>query len=170
MGGKGTSRLADDYPGGVAPRHEQLDNDAATPTAGRRASGAFAADGSLVAMTSVEVDGADAETDFTVVHPSHRGRGIGTALKVWSVLALQREGVRRFRTGGSAENVAIQRANAVLGYVQDEEWVTLAPRTASTRRRRLQVRTDLTRRNHVGPEHHPCRRGRGAPRRRARRR
>ncbi|QCR42241.1 hypothetical protein C1N91_00520 [Curtobacterium sp. SGAir0471] len=76
-------------------------------------------------MTYVEVDGADAETDFTVVHPTQRGRGIGTALEAWSVLALQREGVRRFRTGGSADNVAIQRADAVLGYVQDEEWVTL---------------------------------------------
>ncbi|UBQ02690.1 GNAT family N-acetyltransferase [Curtobacterium sp. TXMA1] len=116
---------ADDYPGSVATRHEQMDRDAATPTAVRRASGAFAADGSLVAMTYVDVDGADAETDFTVVRPMHRGRGIGTALEAWSVLALQREGVRRFRTGGSADNVAIRRANAALGYVQDEEWVTL---------------------------------------------
>ncbi|EXJ50432.1 hypothetical protein AS96_14755 [Microbacterium sp. MRS-1] len=27
--------------------------------------------------------------------------------------------------GGSADNAAILRANATLGYVRDEEWVTL---------------------------------------------
>ncbi len=116
---------ADDYPGSVATRHEQMDRRAATPTAERCAAGAFLEDGSLLAVTYVELDGAVAETDFTVVHPSHRGRGIGTALKAWSVVALRREGVRRFRTGGSAENAAILRANAALGYERDEEWVTL---------------------------------------------
>jgi hypothetical protein len=33
--------------------------------------------------------------------------------------------VDRFRTGGSADNAAILRANDAVGYVRDEEWVAL---------------------------------------------
>jgi predicted GNAT family acetyltransferase len=116
---------ADDYPGSVATRHEPLDRSRATPTAERRAFGAITADGALVAMTFVDVDGTRAETDFTVVHGSWRGQGLGTAVKAASVLALAAAGVARFRTGGSLENTGILRANDALGYVRDEEWVTL---------------------------------------------
>ena len=38
---------------------------------------------------------------------------------------LAAEGVTQFRTGGSADNLAILRANDAVGYIQDEEWVTL---------------------------------------------
>jgi hypothetical protein len=41
------------------------------------------------------------------------------------VLTFAAEGVTQFRTGGSADNLAIIRANDAVGYVQDEEWVTL---------------------------------------------
>jgi hypothetical protein len=41
------------------------------------------------------------------------------------VLTLAAEGVTQFRTGGSADNLAILRANDAVGYIQDEEWVTL---------------------------------------------
>ena len=123
------SATADDYPGSVATRHALLDREGATPTPARRGFGAFGPDGELVAMTFVDVetdgDGSAAETDFTVVHRAWRRRGLAVAVKAASVLALSAEGVTRFRTGGSAENAGIIRANTVLGYVRDEEWITL---------------------------------------------
>jgi hypothetical protein len=42
-----------------------------------------------------------------------------------AVLALLERRVRVFRTGGAAENTAIIAVNSALGYVRDEEWVTL---------------------------------------------
>lgn len=51
----------------------------------------------------------------------------GGLVAMTSVLALYAEGCSRFRTGGSAENRASIAANLSLGYVIDEEWVTLAP-------------------------------------------
>lgn len=116
-----------DYPGSIAMQHTPLDRQRATPSASRRAFGVVLGSGELVAMTFVDVDGSDAETDFTVVHPDWRGRGLGVAAKAASVLALLTDGVTRFRTGGSADNVAILAANDVVGYVRDEEWVTLEP-------------------------------------------
>ncbi|KTR12709.1 hypothetical protein [Curtobacterium citreum] len=125
------------YPGSVATRHEPFDRERATPSATRRGFGVWSGD-DLVGMTFVDLlvgdDGAaaglaagsaSAETDVTVVAAGHRGRGIGTAVKAASVLALLDAGVTRFRTGGSADNPAIIAANAALGYVRDEEWVTL---------------------------------------------
>ncbi|MFJ7287454.1 acetyltransferase [Curtobacterium sp. NPDC098951] len=117
-----------DYPGGVATQHTPLDHRTATPTTTRPAFGTVTPDGELVAMTFVDTDGPHAETDFTVVQPRLRGRGLGQAVKAASVLALADTGTTRFRTGGSAENTAIAAANAALGYVRDEEWVTLEPR------------------------------------------
>ncbi|WP_223246596.1 GNAT family N-acetyltransferase [Curtobacterium sp. ER1/6] len=117
-----------DYPGSLATRHDPLDRERATPSRTRRAFGALDEAGVLLAMTYVDVSGIAAETDFTVVRSAHRGRGIGVALKAFSVRVLAGEGVRRFRTGGSADNRAIIRANQRLGYVTDEEWVTLEPR------------------------------------------
>lgn len=119
---------ADDYPGSVATRHDPLDRQRATPTPTRRGFGAFTPVGELVAMTFVDVetgDGSAAETDFTTVHRAWRRRGLAVAVKAASVLALSVEGVTRFRTGGSADNAGIIRANTALGYVRDEEWVTL---------------------------------------------
>lgn len=45
------------------------------------------------------------------------------------MLALLDAGVVRFRTGGSADNAAMIAANATLGYVVDETWLTLAAPT-----------------------------------------
>lgn len=116
-----------DYPGSIATQHTPLDRQTAAPSASRRAFGVVLGSGELVAMTFVDVDGSDAETDFTVVHPAWRGRGLGVAAKAASVLALLADGVTRFRTGDSADNAAILAANDVVGYVRDEEWVTLEP-------------------------------------------
>lgn len=114
-----------DYPGSVATRHEPLDRVTGTPSASRRAFGAFAPTGELVAMTFLDLNESDAETDFTVVERKSRGQGVASAVKAASVLALVDEGIQRFRTGGSADNAAILAANETLGYTRDEEWVTL---------------------------------------------
>lgn len=114
-----------DYPGSAATRHTSLDRHRATPSAQRRAFGAVSAAGDVVAMTFVDVDDDRAETDFTVVHAACRRRGLGTAVKAASVLALAAAGVEHFRTGGSADNPGIIAANEALGYVRDEEWVSL---------------------------------------------
>jgi GNAT superfamily N-acetyltransferase len=114
-----------DYPGGAATQHVPFDRDAATPTEARRAWGAVTPEGRLLALTFVDLDGPRAETDVTVVRRGHRGRGLGTAVKAASVLALADDGVSSFRMGGSAENAAIIRAGEALGYVRDEDWVTL---------------------------------------------
>jgi GNAT superfamily N-acetyltransferase len=126
-----------DYPGGPATRHAAFaPEDVRVPAPGRRGYGAVDAGGALLAMTFVDLDptGRAAETDVTVVDPAHRGRGLGTAVKAASVLALLEAGVTVFRTGGSSENAAIMAAGAALGYRVDEEWLTLeapedAPRT-----------------------------------------
>jgi GNAT superfamily N-acetyltransferase len=119
------ARTAEDYPGSVATQHAPLDRSTVTLSASRRAFGAFGPDRDLVAMTFVDIEGTKAETQFTVVHRAWRGQGLGIAVKAASVLALAAEGVTQFRTGGSADNLAILRANDAVGYIQDEEWVTL---------------------------------------------
>lgn len=128
-----------DYPGSVATRHLPLSRERALVTPTRRAFGAITPSEDLVAMTFIDLDGRRAETDFTVVAPRWRGRGLGTAVKAASVLALlETDGatardtntganIRQFRTGGSADNPAIIAANAALGYVIDEHWLTLTP-------------------------------------------
>ncbi|NQX35050.1 acetyltransferase [Herbiconiux sp. VKM Ac-2851] len=140
-----------DYPGGPATRHDPLTPTTARPAAGRRAWGAFPTDAataaapSLLAMTfTVEPAAARAsvspvdpepvdpgveavETDFTVVARGWRGRGLGSAVKAASVLALLADGHRRFRTGGATENTASLAAAHTLGYTIDERWLTLEP-------------------------------------------
>lgn len=96
-------------------------------TSARRGFGVFADDGRALSISYVDVDQRRAETDFTVVAAGSRRRGLATAVKAASVLALLRDGVEVFRTGGAEENTAILAANLRLGYVVDEEWVTLAP-------------------------------------------
>ncbi len=114
-----------DYPGGAATRHAALTDATAALHHARRAFGALTPDGRLLGLTYLDRDADAVETDFTVVDAAFRGRGIGVAVKAASVLALAHDGVRRFRTGGSADNAAIIAAGIALGYRRDEEWVTL---------------------------------------------
>jgi predicted GNAT family acetyltransferase len=116
---------AGDYPGGAATAHRPITAVTASPTPSRRAFGAFDPDGRLVAMTYLDVDGAAAEVDFTVVAGDRRGRGVGTGLKAASLLVLAADGIASVRTGGSDDNAAILAANDVLGFVVDEHWLTL---------------------------------------------
>lgn len=115
----------DAYPGGTATAHHPLTPARATVGRARCAVGAVSRAGELVAVTVVDLDGARAEVDFTVVAAAHRRRGLGTAVKAASVLDLLDRGVAIVRTGGSAENAAILAANRAVGFVVDEEWVTL---------------------------------------------
>lgn len=115
------------YPGVATTAHAPLTAASATVHAGRRAYGVTQPDGALAAMTFVDVADRRAEVDFTVVATEHRGRGLATAVKAASVLELLEAGVESFRTGGSADNPAILAANRAVGFVVDEEWVTLEP-------------------------------------------
>lgn len=122
-----------DYPGGIATQHSPLTVATARITSSRRGFGVFDDAGLALAVTFVDITEQVADTDFTVVATSYRGLGIGSAIKAASVLALLREGVLTFRTGGAAENTAILAVNQRLGYVIDEEWVTLeAPSDRTT--------------------------------------
>lgn len=116
-----------DYPGGIATQHRPLTASSARVTPRRRGFGIFDDSRRALAVTFVDIDEQRAETDFTVVAPDHRGLGIGSAVKAASVLALLQDEVTVFRTGGAAENTAILVTNQRLGYVVDEEWVTLDP-------------------------------------------
>lgn len=119
-----------DYPGGVATAHPALTLERAQPGPARRAFGVVGPGGDLLALTVVDLDGAFAETDFTVVAAAARGRGLGAAVKASSVLGLLADGTETFRTGGSALNPAILAANHRVGYVVDERWLTFAPPAA----------------------------------------
>ncbi|HET7397427.1 MAG TPA: acetyltransferase [Intrasporangium sp.] len=117
--------MAQDYPGGVATSHMPLTVASAVLTGRRRAFGVFGYRDELLAMTFADLDGATAEIDFTVVAAPWRGLGVGTGLKAASLLALIEDGIESVRTGGSADNHAIIRANTTIGFVIDQEWVTL---------------------------------------------
>jgi GNAT superfamily N-acetyltransferase len=121
--------VREDYPGGPATAPDAHD---AAALAALRAGGTrfFAvidpSDG-LVAVTAIRRDGGHAETDFTSVARAHRRRGLAEAVKAASVLALLRDGVTGFGTGGAEENAASLAMNARLGYTVTERWLTLAP-------------------------------------------
>ena len=121
-----------DYPGGIATTHQRLSRERAEVTLARRAFGAFSSGGELLAVTYVDITGDRAETDFTVVAAAHRGRGLGSAVKAAAVLTAVADGARILRTGGSHDNLASLAANRSVGYVVDEEWITLQRQHRST--------------------------------------
>lgn len=82
------------------------------------------ADGELVGITVVTQDGSYAETELTAVLAEHRGRGIGPAVKAASVIALADDGARLLGTGGAGANHASLAANAAVGYVVEERWLS----------------------------------------------
>ncbi|MCD2443710.1 acetyltransferase, partial [Agromyces sp. SYSU K20354] len=89
----------EDYPGSIATRHVPLTPERARVSRERRGFGVFDSRGRALAVTYVDVNDLRAETDFTVVDREHRGRGLGSAVKAASVLALIEDGVEIFRTG-----------------------------------------------------------------------
>ena len=117
-----------DYPGGPATVPTRHDLAAITALRGGGTRFFTATDeGRVVAVTAIRQDGARAETDFTAVLPTHRRRGLAEAVKAASILALAKEGVIEFGTGGADENTASLAMNARLGYIVTERWLTLAP-------------------------------------------
>ncbi|MGV1034707.1 MAG: GNAT family N-acetyltransferase [Microbacteriaceae bacterium] len=118
----------DDYPVTPqnAPERRTLVDVRALWERGARLFGAYD-DSQLVAVTVIDQDGEHAETDFTAVAPTVRGRGLAAAVKAASVLALTAEGVRTFGTGGAAVNEASIRMNEAIGYTIEERWVSLTP-------------------------------------------
>ncbi|MEV7971634.1 GNAT family N-acetyltransferase [Cellulomonas sp. NPDC089187] len=116
-----------DYPEGPATPRPDLDRNSAVALFGEgRVFGA--SDGeALVAMTAVERLSDRVETAFTAVRAPHRGRGIATAVKAASVLALAAEGAELFGTGGAGDNAASLGMNRAVGYAVTERWVTVRP-------------------------------------------
>jgi len=82
-------------------------------------------DGQLVAVSTIRLTIARAETEFTSVHRSCRRRGLAVAVKAASIAALANDGVRIFGTGGAQINVGSIRMNKHLGYAVEERWLSL---------------------------------------------
>lgn len=117
---------AADYPGGVATARSPLDAAGARALFARgRVFGVEYAE-ALVAVTVTEDVGDRVETEFTAVHPDHRGHGLATAVKAASVLAHAADGATLFGTGGSSADGASLAMNRAVGYQVTESWRTYA--------------------------------------------
>lgn len=114
------------YPGGVATSHEPLDEAGARALFARGRVFGVEYAGALVAVTVTQDVGDRVETEFTAVHPDHRGRGLATAVKAASVLAHAADGASLFGTGGAAVNAASLAMNRAVGYEITETWHTYA--------------------------------------------
>ena len=82
-------------------------------------------DGQLVAVSTIRLTTARAETEFTSVHRSCRRRGLAVAVKAASITALANDGVRIFGTGDAQINAGSIRMNEHLGYAVEERWLSL---------------------------------------------
>jgi GNAT superfamily N-acetyltransferase len=112
-----------DYPYTPATSHDLLDAEATRDlwNNGFRVFGARHGH-LLVGATVIAREENHAETRFTSVLASHRGRGIGAAVKAASVIACAKDGARMFGTGGAAANEASLGVNQSLGYRITEHW------------------------------------------------
>ena len=119
-----------DYPFTPATAHELLDSNSARALwqDGFRIFGAFDR-GQLVGATVIKHSEGRAETEFTSVLRSHRGRGIGAGVKAASIVACAEDGARLFATGGAAVNEASLAVNLVLGYQVTERWYSYVQRS-----------------------------------------
>lgn len=106
----------------VAPREDEVRDLFASK--GVRFFGARAAR-EVVAVTGIYRRPDRAETEFTSVRADHRGRGLASAVKAASVLAMAAEGVDVFGTGGAAANAGSLAVNRGLGYAIEEHWFDL---------------------------------------------
>lgn len=117
-----------DYPATPATTPQALTGEEARRrlAAGWLLVGAFAGD-HLVAVSMTFPHGERWEVDRTAVLREHRRRGLATAVKAWSVVALLERGVRRLGTGGAASNAGSLAVNRALGFVLEPQWLTLYP-------------------------------------------
>ena len=118
-------RTADDYPVTLATNHlaPTLEVLIDLLAAGARAWGVFTGD-ELIAVTLAKSRGERWNSEFTSVLSQFRGRGIGSAVKAASLVALFNDGHRWFSTGGAESNSASLGANLALGYVLEPRWRT----------------------------------------------
>jgi mycothiol synthase len=90
---------------------------------------AFAAleDGRLVGFAALMARPADGllEHGLTACLRTHRGRGIGTALKQTQIAWAAAHGYRELITFTQQGNEAMRRVNEKLGYVEQPAWVTM---------------------------------------------
>ena len=118
-----------DFPGDIATQREKPVNpDEATPSEIRLGWGAFS-DNEMVGMLYADIDGQHGngvEIDFYSVNPPLRGKGIGKALLATAILKMNADGIDSIRTGVADENVASITALESVGFVRDEEWLTLS--------------------------------------------
>lgn len=80
--------------------------------------------GEIVASTRLTPHGHEVESEYTVTHLQHRGRGLATALKVQALAWARAQGHTHAGTGGTALNLPMVRVNTRLGYVTSPMWVT----------------------------------------------
>ncbi|GHF59326.1 GNAT superfamily N-acetyltransferase [Deinococcus metalli] len=80
--------------------------------------------GRIVASTRLSVREHAVESEDTVTHPAHRGRGVATTVKAHALGWARAEGRSRAGTGGAVLNVPMLRVNARLGYRVEPMWVT----------------------------------------------
>ena len=116
-----------DFPGDIATLREPVTAAEAAPSDVRLAWGAFSGN-ELAGMLYADIDGwhgNGVEIDFYSVSPALRGQGIGKALLATAILKLTADGVTSIRTGVADENDASIAALESVGFVRDEEWVTL---------------------------------------------
>lgn len=121
---------AADYPQQASTLHTVPDQEELAGQLKRRERRAFAAlctSGSLQAVTVTQELADRIETEFTCVFPAKRGRGLGSAVKAFSILAHAAEGHTLFGTGGASVNAASLGANRRVGYEVEPLWLTLAP-------------------------------------------
>ncbi len=122
-------RVAPDFPDTPASRHEQVPDDLGPRLDEGSALGFLAAtaQGEAVAYTWMDRLPDRWEVDRTGVAPSHRRRGLATAVKAACILATYASGARRWGTGGAAVNTGSLAMNRALGFVLEPEWHTLVP-------------------------------------------
>ncbi|MFC3833743.1 MULTISPECIES: GNAT family N-acetyltransferase [Deinococcus] len=78
----------------------------------------------IVASTRLTPHGHEVESEHTVTHPQHRGRGLATALKGQALAWARAQGHTHAGTGGTVLNLPMLRVNTRLGYVTGPMWVT----------------------------------------------
>ncbi|PTA68853.1 GNAT family N-acetyltransferase [Deinococcus arcticus] len=80
--------------------------------------------GEMVALTRLSLRGPEVDSEDTVTHPEHRGRGVATALKAYALAWAKGEGHTHAGTGGTVLNLPMLRVNTRLGYRTERMWIT----------------------------------------------
>lgn len=112
----------------VPPYEQWVEDDATGPGVLAEASLVALDGGRVVGFAGLLRRAADpglAENGLTAVAPSHRGRGIATALKRRQIAWAARHGYREIVTWTQEGNEAMQAVNRKLGYVARPAWIRL---------------------------------------------